>query len=751
MPFGDVTEAGLLPQIQSALSASIHIIQFVNLFIREPDAQLSFLPRSTLANMGEIEFDIVSIDKFSGSFDNVLDIYEQNKAHLGFLPRGAFTPFVERNELLIACSGDTVFGYLMFRYSKANGKIRVTHLCVGKDHRGHGVATRLIEELKIRFNHVIRVTARCRKDFKSWAFWDQKSGFSAGRELAGRKKTGSILTEFFWEPRELPLFKHLGLDAPADPLPIVALDANVFFDLYDPERHRHTEANGILEDWLAGELDLCVTTELLEDVMRSNDEQTVNNSKSDLQGWKVISAEETEVQNELSKVEQILGSSRDPRSESDRRHLAIAIANGASAFVTRDNELLQKSELLFDNFGLSLYRPSQLAVEFDVIQDNERYQLRELERSGLHVRRFSGEQTFDFADFRSDDNDKVRPIKAQWNDATSNPRKNDVTNVLDSNGNVMAIAISTTTEEETVVSLLRVRLGDVKRRFGRTLIRYLLGNADRVFGSSSVMRFTDVPEYMVESFNEFGFLATDEAAIRISIPKVLTPLELTGELSKLSEAGVLAGSQLSDISDLLQTAIDEKDAATILQLEEQFSPLKIDVEFVPNYIVPIKPRWAKDLFDPEIGPQELWESPMEKTLNPRSVYYKASGGFSKELRNCRIIWYVSADADFSLAKNLRCSSIMTKRVTGIPNDLFRRFRRFGIYEFANVRDIHNKPDGKCEAIEFCATEAWQSPISYEAAIALLEQHNLKHNNFVTAQKIPNSIFLQLYQQAYSNR
>ena len=703
--------------------------------------------------MGEIEFNVVSIEKFAGSFDKVLDVYEQNKAHLGFLPRGAFAPFVERNELLIACSGDTVFGYLMFRYSKSNAKVRVTHICVDKKHRGQGVGKRLIEELKSRFDHVIRVTARCRKDFDSWAFWNLKSGFSAGHELAGRKKTGSILTEFYWEPRELPLFKQLAPDVPtkAEALPIVALDANVFFDLYDPERHRHTEAIGILEDWLASELDLCVTTELMEDVKRSNDEQTVNKAKSDLHGWKVIGAGEAEIQSQLAMVEQILGSVQEARSESDRRHLAIAIANGASAFVTRDNELLAKSEQLYEQFGLSLYRPSQLAVEFDVIQDNERYQLRELERSGLHVRRFSGQHTFDFSDFRRDDNDRVSPIKAQWNDATSNPRKHDVTTVVDSNGDVMAISISTATQEETVVSLLRVRLGDVKRRFGKTLIRYLLGNADRVFGSASVTRFTDVPEYLIESFNEFGFVATDKAAIKISIPKVLTPMELTAELSNLAETGVLTDSQLNDISDLLQTAIAENDAAAILQLEEQFSPLKLDVEFVHNYIVPIRPRWAKDLFDPEIGPPELWESPMEKTLNPRSVYYKAPGGFSKDVRNCRIIWYVSADAGFSLAKNLRCSSIMTRRVTGIPHDLFRRFRRFGIYEFANVRDIPSKPNGKCEAIEFCATEPWKNSVSYEAAIALLEQHGLKHNNFVTAQKIPSSIFLKLYQQAFSDR
>ena len=44
--------------------------------------------------MGEFKFNVVSIKKFAGSFDKVLDVYEPNKAHLGFLPRGAFTPFM---------------------------------------------------------------------------------------------------------------------------------------------------------------------------------------------------------------------------------------------------------------------------------------------------------------------------------------------------------------------------------------------------------------------------------------------------------------------------------------------------------------------------------------------------------------------------------------------------------------------------------------------------------------------------------
>ena len=90
---------------------------------------------------------------------------------------------------------------------------------------------------------------------------------------------------------------------------------------------------------------------------------------------------------------------------------------------------------------------------------------------------------------------------------------------------------------------------------------------------------------------------------------------------------------------------------------------------------------------------------------------------------------------------------MTNRVTGEPKELFRRYRRLGIYEYMHVRDT---PPPR-EAVEFRGTEIWEKPIPYSTAIEYLEAHGVATNNFVTAQEIPNHIFLDFYRTAFPRR
>jgi predicted nucleic acid-binding protein/predicted GNAT family acetyltransferase len=415
-----------------------------------------------------MQVEVISINEFDGGFDSVLEIYEKNKHNLGFLPRAVFAPFVDRNELLIAKDGLSVLGYLMFRYSKHNEKVRVVHLCVEKSHRGKGIATRLVQCLKEKFSHIFRITARCRNDFDSWNFWKSKSGFVAGKELPGRSKAGSILTEFFWEPNELPLFRNsINASGNEDSLPLVVLDANVFFDIYDSSRPFHEESNGLREDWLSEELELCVTSEIGIDISRSNDPAIISRSEKNLHGWRVLEADCTELASALITIEAIFGITASPRNESDRKHLAYAIANRATAFVTRDQEMLNKSEEVFQKTGLSLYRPSDLIIETDVLVNNDRYQFRELERTGIRIQRYAGQQDIPFSHFALIPVESERFLREKWLAAVSNPYRFDAYTVVDSNKEVVALSISSREGEKRSVSMIRIRRIDVQRRFGR--------------------------------------------------------------------------------------------------------------------------------------------------------------------------------------------------------------------------------------------------------------------------------------------
>ena len=321
-----------------------------------------------------------------------------------------------------------------------------------------------------------------------------------------------------------------------------------------------------------------------------------------------------------------------------------------------------------------MHHPS-LSIRSNVLHSNERYQLREIERTGIVVKRFAGGE-LDFQDFRRHANESARPLRDYWLTAISNPKKHDAITISESTGKVIAVALSSSNAQKTTVAMARIRLREADTRLGRTLARYLIGNSVEFFRVKRVLELTDLPEYLIEPCREFGFFIESDKATTSSIDRVLSPTEFVAELESLGQDGTIQGADVARLNGAFADALREKNAKQILCFEEQFAPLKINIDFVPNYIVPIEPRWAKDLFDPSVSPPELWSSPMEKILNPTSVYYKSPGGFARGLQSSRIIWYVSKDSAFPQAKSLRCSSIMTLRVTGKAKDLYRRFRRF---------------------------------------------------------------------------
>ena len=331
------------------------------------------------------------------------------------------------------------------------------------------------------------------------------------------------------------------------------------------------------------------------------------------------------------------------------------------------------------------------------------------------------------------------------------PTKFDANTVIDSSGQVLAIAISTGPDPHKSVPLLRIRLTDTKKRLGKTLMRYLLANQLRIFGPSTSLTIEEFPAYFLDSLQEFGFILNQKAATKYTLSEAISPTQFLSRLRDFVELERMSQEEFNSIDRKLQEALNCNDPGAILDLERRFAPLKLKVDFVPNYIVPIQPRWAKDLFDSGLCSNELWAAPWEKILNPSSVYYKGVGGMSKGLNKCRIIWYVSGDKNFPLAKSCRGSSIMTRRVTGTPHDLFKRYRRLGIYEYHNVRDIPSSPEGNCEAIEFGSTETWSQSVSLDETMEVLKRFDVSSNNFVTAQQIPSDAFFELHRIATSEQ
>lgn len=177
-------------------------------------------------------------------------------------------------------------------------------------------------------------------------------------------------------------------------------------------------------------------------------------------------------------------------------------------------------------------------------------------------------------------------------------------------------------------------------------------------------------------------------------------------------------------------------------MEHVLWPCKITGTLVPNFVIPIRPHWATDLFDASLARNRLWGADEELALNPDSVYYRAIK--PKVLGNQgRILWYISSDKS-SGTKSIRACSQFTNTVIGKPKDIYRRFRRFGVYEWRHVlKAAGSSIDGEVMAIEFTDTELFNRRVNWDTIQSVLLSHG-KKSTFPSPVAVAEELFLDLY-------
>ena len=85
------------------------------------------------------------------------------------------------------------------------------------------------------------------------------------------------------------------------------------------------------------------------------------------------------------------------------------------------------------------------------------------------------------------------------------------------------------------------------------------------------------------------------------------------------------------------------------EIEHLLWPAKILGCDIPNYIVPIRPRWATHLFDSGLALGTLFGADTDLALNPESIYYRsARNGLSRSFG--RLIWYISRTGEFQVER-----------------------------------------------------------------------------------------------------
>ena len=125
-------------------------------------------------------------------------------------------------------------------------------------------------------------------------------------------------------------------------------------------------------------------------------------------------------------------------------------------------------------------------------------------------------------------------------------------------------------------------------------------------------------------------------------------------------------------------------------------------------MIPINPTYASSLFDHGLASQTFFCDKPDILIQDECVYYSATRNNLQTPG--RIIWYVSLGDGYEGTSAARACSFFIEAVKGPAKAIFRRFKRFGVFEWKQVLEIAGGPDKEITAIRFSHTEPFPHPI-----------------------------------------
>jgi ribosomal protein S18 acetylase RimI-like enzyme/predicted nucleic acid-binding protein len=664
-------------------------------------------------------------------FEAVLTLWRLNSATLGYMPRGGFVDHASRKHILAATEGSALIGYVMYRTSPE--KATIVHLCVDNSFRGKGHARLLLSEVIERTKQLPGVGLRCRSDFPANAAWP-RLGFIPLSERAGRSSSGEALT-FWWRDNGHPSLFSFGRSSS---LLRAALDANVVFDLDDSNEGRQEEAKALLSDWLTEFVEYCVTEEMYHEVQRQRDSERRNKSRSFLQSFRLLGADQDEVAIVSTGLKTMLPPSSQ-RDESDVRHIASAIVAGVPVFITRDERLLNAADQIFDVHALRVIRPAQLIIEFDAMLQQQKYQSQSVAGTRIELSRPTdlGVDGWVNGFLSSQRGEKGADLKRQLLTLLSRPKTNEIYSVKEADGNEVGLFALSHENDQLRVPLLRLRGGTSTTRLARYLL--MLFGIRAAQKGAPVVRIEDqwmstaVQEHVASEYRQAGAATW----VRAVIGAVGTAVKLKGRLESIAAA---SGHSVELLNPMHHSMSVPLDPASVLRLEKDLWPCRVIDSGLPSYVVSIQPRWAGHLVDFRLVAKDLFGADVTLALNRNSIYYRSRR--KNIAAPARILWYVS-----SPTMQLRACSLLDQTVVGPAKALYRQFRREGVYLWHHLADLTGgDADKEIMALQFSETELFDKPIKHDRLQAILKKHGVK-TQLLSPTKVPDETFAALYSEA----
>lgn len=692
----------------------------------------------TLSN----DFPVFTIDHNSPHLEEVIRLWRIYSDTLGHFPKGAFDDHAKKRQIIVALNDKaTLVGYLMYRQTQRT--ISIVHLCIDQQNRGQGLAKRLFAHLRTLSGHAEDIRLTCRRDYEANSIWP-RLGFQPVYEKPGRGSERKLLTIWRYELQRPPLLAAMYKTQALQKISAV-VDANVFYDLQDMGNE---ETNGLTADFVDEAINLCITGEMSVEIHRHEDPQERQRRRGFLQEFEQVVAPDEAMDGIFSQLKGYHPrSSLSDRDRSDLRHLAHAIGGSASLFITRDDTLLGLSERVHAEYGINILRPCDVVIRLDEIRREDAYRPQRLSGSGFKIARIqTGEYEHIVSLIREPTAAGKNEVATKLRRALSRPVDNECFLVKNHGDESLAVyCMDYSATEKVDVSVLRLLAkNSLSNTLARGLLDAIVNEARRRNVDIITVSVENLQSDFVEALREASFLGT-KPPIKLCIPVVDTCNGIAQRIHQMAAEHADVKEVATDIATALEHLDGELSPFQVVETEKLLWPAKIIDERVSNFIVPIRAKWAQELFDTDLARQTLFGAHRpELIFNTENVFYRAARPRVMKAP-ARVLWYVSRDGKYQGAQSVRACSYVDEVLIGKPKELFRQFRRLGVYRWEDVFELTEQNlDGELMAFRFSRTELFHRPVDWHTLQQVLRRTKGRGSQIQSPESISSQTFLELY-------
>ena len=619
--------------------------------------------------------------------DAVDELMKPNTRTIGFLPRAVLRDHLDKGWVFGASTRDgRLIGYLL--YASYLDRFRVVQLCISRDFRNKGVARQLIETLKMSATSQKVMRLRCRNDFPANSLWP-KFGFVPLYETPGRSRDRRQLTLWYLPLALADQYSLFRANLSDDALDVV-IDANVFFDLDEPDNEATQLSKTLLSDLFGDTLNLWFTDELLTEIYRNPNLNKREAARTKAGNFSKVEHDPLLVERFEQALKRILPSSNEAQI-SDIKHLAKTASSDLDIFVTNDRNLLKKAKQIMNVLNVEVLSPTTVILRLNELSEAQAREPDRVAGPGLQWHRLHSKafETFPFDRFL-EQGEKLSQLREKVTSVLVDSPQSEL-EVLWSESRPIAFRVLTydAPRETLIVALGRLAKSEDASLLGRFLI------SDAVYVASrrnlGLVKFEEsaLPVSLIQGLSEMGFTRCGDEFIRFCFPRYLD-----------------RSDALAEIAELAPEASNNYQSMSNLELERSCSPLTLDGD--QNYfLIPIRPGYALNLFDRQQSSQDLFGGNPDVLLRWSNVYYRRVTHHKMLKPPGRILWYVSGKRG-----EVICVSHLDEVETDTPKELFRRFEKYGTLEW---KDLHKMCGGdiasKLMVLRFSHTFPLKRPVS----------------------------------------